>query len=40
MMEREAIEWFENRIAVMPESETKEMFCMAISALKKQEAVL
>ena len=35
--ERKAIEWFENRIAVMPESETKEMFCMAISALKKQE---
>lgn len=32
-----AIEWFENRIAVMPESETKEMFCVAISALKKQE---
>ena len=38
MTERKAIEWFENRIAVMPESETKEMFCMAISALKKQEA--
>lgn len=35
--ERIAIEWFENRIAVMPESETKEMFCMAISALEKQE---
>lgn len=35
--ERKAIEWFENRIAVMPESETKEMFCVAISALKKQE---
>lgn len=37
MTERKAIEWFENRIAVMPESETKEMFCAAISALKKQE---
>ena len=33
-----AIEWFKNRSAVMPESETKEMFRMAISALKKQEA--
>ena len=33
----EAIEWFKNRIAVMPESETKEMFRMAISALKRQE---
>ena len=31
------IEWFKNRSAVMPESETKEMFRMAISALKKQE---
>ena len=36
-MTEKAVEWFENRIAVMPESETKEMFCMAISALKKQE---
>lgn len=36
MTERTAIEWFENRIAVMPESETKEMFRVAISALKKQ----
>lgn len=35
--ERKVIKWFENRIAVMPESETKEMFCVAISALKKQE---
>lgn len=32
-----AIEWFKTRSAVMPESETKEMFRMAISALKKQE---
>lgn len=31
-----AIEWFKTRSAVMPESETKEMFRMAISALKKQ----
>lgn len=37
MKNRKAIEWFENRIVVMPESETKEMFRMAISALKKQE---
>ena len=37
MENKEAIEWFENRIAVMPESETKEMFRMAISALEKQE---
>lgn len=35
--EKKAIEWFENRIAVMPESETKEMFCMAISALEFRE---
>ena len=33
-----AIEWFKTRSAVMPESETKEMFRMAISALKKQKA--
>lgn len=32
-----AIEWFKNCIAVMPESETKEMFRMDISALEKQE---
>ena len=38
MENREAIEWFKNRIYVMPESETKEMFRMAISALEKQEA--
>jgi hypothetical protein len=38
MVNREAIEWFKNRIYVMPESETKEMFRMAISALEKQEA--
>lgn len=31
-----AIEWFKTRSAVMPESEAKEMFRMAISALKKQ----
>ncbi len=37
MENREAIEWFKNRIYVMPESETKEMFRMAISALEKQE---
>lgn len=37
MTKRKPIEWFENRIAVMPESETKEMFRIAISALKKQE---
>ncbi len=37
MENREAIEWFENRIAVMPESETKEMFRMAISALEEKE---
>ena len=36
-MKNRKIEWFENRIAVMPESETKEMFRMAISALEKQE---
>ena len=36
MKNRRAIEWFEYRIAVMPESETKEMFRMAISALEKQ----
>lgn len=35
----EVIEWFKNRIVVMPESETKEMFRMAISALEKQEQV-
>ena len=37
MKNKKAIEWFENRITVMPESETKEMFRIAISALKKQE---
>jgi len=37
MENRKAIEWFENRIAVMPESETNEMFRMAIFALEKQE---
>ena len=37
MENREVIEWFENRIAVMPESETKEMFRMAISALEERE---
>lgn len=37
MTERKAIEWFENRIAVMPESETKEMFRVAISALEFRE---
>lgn len=37
MENRKVIEWFENRIAVMPESETKEMFCMAVEALEKQE---
>ena len=36
MINREPIKWFENHIAVMPESETKEMFRMAISALEKQ----
>jgi hypothetical protein len=33
----EAIEWFENRSAVIPESETKEMFRMTISALEFRE---
>ena len=37
MENSKAIEWFENRIAVMPESETREMFCVAIAALEKQE---
>ena len=37
MENREVIEWFKNRIAVMPESETKEMFRMAISALEFKE---
>lgn len=37
MTERTAIEWFENRIAVMPESETKEMFRTAFSALEFRE---
>lgn len=37
MENRETIEWFENRIAVMPESETKKMFRMAISALEFRE---
>ena len=37
MKNRKAIEWFKNRIAVMPESETKEMFRMAIYSLEKQE---
>ena len=37
MENRETIEWFENRIAVMPESETKEMFRRAISALEFKE---
>ena len=37
MINRKAIEWFKNRIAVMPESETKEMFCMAVAAFEKQE---
>lgn len=34
---KEAIKWFKSRIEVMPESETKEMFNMAISALEKQD---
>ena len=34
---KEAIEWFKSRIEVMPDSETKEMFCVAIAALKQQE---
>jgi len=37
MTNREAAEWFKDRAKVMPESETKEMFRMAISALEKQE---
>lgn len=37
MENREIIEWFENRIAVMPESETKKMFRMAIFALEFRE---
>jgi len=37
MENRETIEWFENRIEVMPESETKKMFRMAISALEFRE---
>ena len=37
MTNKKAIEWFENRVAVMPESETKKMFRMAIFALEKQE---
>ena len=37
MTNRETIEWFKSRIEVMPESETKKMFRMAISALEKQE---
>ena len=37
MKNRKAIEWFKSRIEVMPDSETKEMFCMAVSALEKQE---
>ena len=35
---KEAIDWFEYHAKAMPESETKEMFNMAISALEKQEA--
>ena len=38
MKNKKAIKWFENRIAVMPDSETKEMFCAAIFALEKQTA--
>lgn len=34
MENRETIEWFKSRIEVMPESETKKMFRMAISALE------
>ena len=37
MTEREAIEWFEYHAKAMPESETKRMFNIAISALKRQE---
>lgn len=37
MTEQEAIEWFEYLAKAMPESETKRMFNMAISALKRQE---
>ena len=40
MENRKVIEWFENRSAVMPESETKEMFRMAISALEQQEKAI
>lgn len=36
---KEAIKWFKSRIEVMPESETKEMFCVAIKALEKLEAI-
>ena len=34
---KEAIKWFKSRIEVMPESETKKMFRMAISALEFRE---
>lgn len=34
---KEAIKWFKSRIEVMPESETKKMFRMAISALEFKE---
>ena len=37
MDNREAIEWFKSRIEVMPNSETKEMFFVAISALEFRE---
>ena len=37
MKNKEAAEWFKDRAKVMPESETKEMFRMAIFALEKQE---
>ena len=36
-MKEEAIEWFKSRIKVMPNSETKEMFNIALTALEQQE---
>lgn len=37
MENKKAIDWFISRIEVMPDSETKEMFYMAIAALEFRE---
>lgn len=37
MKNKEAAEWFKDMAKVMPESETKRMFLIAVSALEKQD---